>query len=202
MTRPIFTLIVVAVTSFLLPGNKLEAAGEIRISNQAVDHATLQVGHISSSLPIHVQLFDVAGAELGNPKHRDTAELLAKVTPHLLAVDIVESLRQSGFDKVVVDEQPAESSVSHAVLTGHFTTLNPGSQAARAWVGFGAGASKVCIEGRLTDSSGKELGRFSHCRKGLGWGNSVGQIEAGAERLGDSVAMFLVEWAEGKYARQ
>ena len=156
---------------------------------------------ISKDQPLHVRLFDSTNADLGKPKHRDTAEMLAKSAPHLVAVDIVEVLRSSGFTNVVLEEQAAPSSGSYLVLTGRFTQLNPGSQAARVWIGFGAGESKVCIEGQVDDETGNTVGSFSHCRKGLGWGDSEDQMGSSAARVGDSIALFLTEWAEGNYDR-
>ena len=160
-----------------------------------------KLDRISKIEPFHVQLFDVADADLGKPKHRDTAEMLARSAPHLLAVDIVEALREAGFSSVVLDEQPDTSSTSHLVLKGKFTKLNPGSQAARAWIGFGAGESKVCVIGRIDDGAGKMLGEFSHCQKGLGWGKGDNQMESSAARVGDSIAMFLTQWADGEFAQ-
>jgi hypothetical protein len=106
-----------------------------------------------------------------------------------------------GVTNVVLEEQAAVSSGSYLVLTGRFTQLNPASQAARVWIGFGAGESKVCVEGRVGDETGKTAGEFSHCRKGLGWGDSDNQMESSAARVGDSIAEFLAEWADGNYAR-
>ena len=181
-------------------GVHIAAADTVRITKQTLDHAELNLDRISKSTPFHVQLFDSANADLGTPKHRDTAEMLARSAPHLLAVDIVDALREAGFSSVVLDEQPDASSTSHLVLKGQFTKLNPGSQAARAWIGFGAGESKVCVEGRIDDDAGKTVGEFSHCRKGLGWGKSDNQMESGAARIGNSIAMFLTQWADGDFA--
>jgi hypothetical protein len=190
----------VVLCLFLFGGNS-SAADMIRTTTAAVDRAAVSESRITRDSPLHVQLFDAIHADLGNPKHRDTAELLARSAPHLLAVDIVESLRDAGFSNVVLDEETATSSQKNLTLTGSFTDLNPGSQAARAWIGFGAGKSKVCVEGRVSDSGGEVLAEFSHCRKGLGWGDSSAQMANSAVRVGDSIAIFLTEWANGDYAR-
>ncbi len=50
-------------------------------------------------------------------------------------------------------------------------------------------------------ASGEVLAEFSHCCKGLGWGDSSGQMENSAIHVGDSIANFLTEWANGDYAR-
>jgi hypothetical protein len=161
----------------------------------SVDHATVNAQKIAKDWSIRVHLFDSSDADLGKPKHMDTARVLASTTPHLLAVDIVESLRDTGFGDVTLVESVSGTSDAQLNLTGRFTHLNPGSQAARAWIGFGAGESKVCIEGQVTDQDNAEIANFSHCRKGLGWGKSGGQLEASAERIGENVAVFFAQWA-------
>jgi hypothetical protein len=121
---------------------------------------------------------------------------MAKSAPHLLAVDIVEALRHAGFTSVTLDESEEGPSGDALNLTGRFTKLVPGSQNLRVWIGFGAGESKVCISGEVTNARGDELANFADCRNGLGWGESAQQGDKGAEILGDRVAEFLVDWAE------
>ena len=53
---------------------------------------------------------------------------MVKSAPHLLATDIVESLRRAGFTAVTLDESEEEPSGEALNLTGSFTKLNPGSQ--------------------------------------------------------------------------
>jgi len=189
-----------AACLFVIGGN-IHAADLARVTNAPVDKAAVSVERIAKDSPIHVQLFDSANADLGKPRHQDTAAMLARSAPHLLAVDIVEALRNSGFSNVVLDEQAPTSSTQHLTLTGKFTDINPGSQATRAWIGFGAGKSKVCVTGHIGDANGNILGEFSHCRKGLGWGDSGDQMEQSTVRIGDTIAEFLTDWADGQYAR-
>lgn len=191
----------IGIAAFLyLANDNSYAAESIRVTDAAVDNVTLSADRISKDQSIHVQLFNSADAYLGKPKHRDTAELLARSAPHLLAVDIVEALRDAGFSDVMLDEAAESSAKPHLVLTGKFTELNPGSQAARAWIGFGSGKSKVCVEGQVNDAAGAVLAKFSHCRNGLGWGDSSSQMANSAVRVGDSIATFLTDWANGQYA--
>lgn len=177
------------------------AAEAIDVKNQTLDKATLHVETIPKDREIRVELFSTTGADLGKTKHRDIAELLAESAPPLLAADIVEVMRETGFSNVVLGNGEESAASSPYLLSGRFTVLNPGSQAARAWIGFGAGESRVCVEGRLADGSDTTLGTFSHCRKGLGWGKSDNQVEASATRIGDSIALFMLEWANGEFAR-
>ena len=91
------------------------------------------------------------------------------------------------------EEGPSDGSLN---LTGRFTKLNPGSQNMRVWIGLGAGESKVCISGEVSNASGEKLANFADCRNGLGWGASAEQGDKGAEILGERVAAFLIDWAK------
>ena len=126
----------------------------------------------------------------------DTANTMVKSAPHLLAVDIVDRLRQSGFTQVTLDESDGEPSEDTLNLKGKFTVLNPGNQGLRLMFGFGAGKSKVCVEGQLIGSAGEILTDFSQCRSGLGWGSSAPQLEKETEILGYSIADLLIEWLQ------
>jgi hypothetical protein len=180
------------------------AEGPITVKKEPLDEAVLHAESISLETPLNVHLFDSSGAKLGKAKHQDTARLMAGSAPHLLAVDIVEGLRASDFSKVTLHETTyleAELNPGELVLQGRFTKLNPGSQATRVWIGFGAGKSKVCIEGQLLDSQKKSLADFQDCRSGIGWGESSGEIEDSAQSIGDSIVKLLTEWAHGDYAK-
>jgi hypothetical protein len=159
----------------------------------AVDHAKLHVGGISKDAPIVVHAFDITGADLGKFKHQDTAKRSAQTAPHLLAVDIVDTLRGHGFSNITLSES-AELTGEALHLVGNFTEINPGSQATRAWIGFGAGASKVCISGTLQTTAGEVVGEFEDCEKGLGWGDSSAQTSGESSRIGANIGELLLAW--------
>ena len=161
-----------------------------------LNESQIYAKQLSKNSAVHVHLFSTSETNLGNHKFKDTANAMAKSAPHLLATDIVEALRHSGFTAVSLDETEGEPSEDSLNLTGRFTQLNPGSQNLRVWIGFGAGKSKVCIEGELTDKNGVKLADFADCRSGLGWGSGAPQGDKGAEILGEEVARFLTDWAE------
>ena len=145
-------------------------------AGEKVDSSHVYAKELSKNSEIHVHRFSTAGADLGNSKFRDTAEAMARSAPHLLLTDIVEALRRSGFTAVSLDETEGEPSGGAMNLTGRFTQLNPGSQNLRVWIGFGAGKSKVCVEGELSDKNGVKLADFESCRSGLGWGSSAPRV--------------------------
>lgn len=174
----------------------LALASTAAYADRNLDNFKIHTGELSKNAAIHVHAFSTSGADLGNPKFRDTARTMAKSAPHLLAADIVEALRRAGFTAVTLDESEGEPSGEALNLTGSFTKLNPGSQNLRLWIGLGAGESQVCISGELTNSSGSKLADFWDCRNGLGWGASAPQGDKGAKVLGEHVAGGLIDWAE------
>jgi hypothetical protein len=81
------------------------------------------------------------------------------------------------------------------VLRGKVTKMDPGSQAARYWVGFGAGAVRVEIQGELVDAAtGRTLLRFRQERRS-GFGDLGGEYEELFQRslvtIGRDVAFVL-----------
>jgi len=133
---------------------------------------------------------------MGNPKFRDTANAMAKPAHHLLATYIEQELRSGGFTAVNLDGAEVEVTANALNETGRFIRLDPGSQNLRMWIGIGAGESKVCISGKVTDASGQKPADFADCRNGLGWGSSTPQMDKGADIPGARLARFLIDWAE------
>lgn len=162
-------------------------------SDKGVDHSRIIASGINRDAAIVVHAFDSSQADLGSFKHIDTATRAAETVPHLLAIDIVETLRGHGFTRITLSDDSAPSGDA-LQLVGVFTEINPGSQATRAWIGFGAGASKVCVSGTLQTASGDIVGEFKDCEKGLGWGNSADQTEGEADRIGANIGQLLSDW--------
>ena len=85
--------------------------------------------------------------------------------------DVKESHR---FDVEQADTEKTAGSLQRTLLVrGKVNEMNPGSKALRYWVSFGAGQSRVEIEGDVVDAaSGSVLVKFKHARSsGIGvWG--------------------------------
>jgi Domain of unknown function (DUF4410) len=81
------------------------------------------------------------------------------------------------------------------VIRARLTKIDPGSQAARYFVGFGAGAVKIAIMGEIVDrSSGKVLVRFAQERRSAfgAFGGGYGALfERTARQLGGDVAGLI-----------
>ncbi len=188
-----FLVLVVGVVGLVLAGEGWTVSGG------PVDHAVIYVRTISYDTPIRIHEFSVEQAHMGKPKHRDVSEKVAQAAPHLLAADLLESLRHLGFTDVAMaggDEPLPKGSL---VLEGEFTLFDPGSQASRIMWGFGSGKSRVCLRGDVRDGSGTRMASFEHCRKGMGWGKSETELEKETRTLGGDIAAFLDGWAAGRY---
>jgi len=152
-----------------------------------IKHGKLSVSAIPKSTHIHIHPFSTNQINFDS----DTARTMAKSAPHLLATDIVYTLRNAGFTNVTLDETKGGAAEKSMSLVGSFTKLNPGSQNLRLWIGFGAGESEVCVEGKLKDTQGKVVGTLSHCENGIGWGGSKAQIEVEARTMGEKIGAFV-----------
>lgn len=155
--------------------------------NSELNHSELHVSSIPKSTPIHVHLFNTEQLTLNS----DTARTVANSAPHLLAADIVSTLRNVGFSQVTLDETKGGAAADSMTLVGTFTKLTPGSQNLRLWIGFGAGQSKICVEGKLNDAQGVAVGTFTHCENGIGWGESKPQVEVEAKTIGEKIGLFV-----------
>ncbi len=99
-------------------------------------------------------------------------------------IEVVEGSRE--------EVDPAKKKL---ILRGKVEKMDPGSQAARYWAGFGAGAAKTKISGELFDpESGKVLVKFEQERRsGVGefGGDYEELMERNLEQIGGDVAFLL-----------
>ena len=165
-------------------------------SKAVVDFNQFNGSAISKDSPVHVHLFSIEETDLGDPQYIDTAKTMAASAPHLLATDIVMRLRAAGFTKVTLDASENQGEEHSYNIQGKFTVLEPGSQDLRRWIGFGAGKSKVGVEGSLSDATGAAIGSFSDCDSGLGWGKSAPQMKEEASTIGDAIGNIIVSWSK------
>ncbi|HXU34330.1 MAG TPA: DUF4410 domain-containing protein [Thermoanaerobaculia bacterium] len=96
---------------------------------------------------------------------------------------------------VEASRDEVDSGKRKLILRGKIETMDPGSQAARYWAGFGAGAAKTEISGELFDpESGKVLVKFDQERRS-GVGDFGGDYEELMDRnlaqIGGDVAFLL-----------
>ena len=81
------------------------------------------------------------------------------------------------------------------IVRARLTKVDPGSQAARYFVGFGAGAVKIAIVGEIIDgSSGKVLVRFAQERRSgfAAFGGGYGELfQRTARQLGGDIGELI-----------
>lgn len=84
--------------------------------------------------------------------------------------DIIKHLRQSGFNAVLVKDKKDYRENMGKLLIIDVEDFNAGNRAARAFVGFGAGASSLGLSYKLFDEKGAVLDQ---------WEDSVGSSKGG-----------------------
>ncbi len=180
------------------------------IKDGKLDQITLRVAKLpaGADVPVLVRRFSSDAADLGSggeggKKDRMVeAQKIQKDGPEILATEFVGRLLKLGsFTKVSVLETDAAVPPEAIVIEGKFLKIDPGSRAARYFVGFGAGKSTVSVEGAVKDGSGRTLAEFSQRRfgsMGMAGGDSLEKLTSDTKSIGKDIAEFLDAWARGK----
>ena len=167
--------------------------GAYRNWNGDIDEVTiLQPFHLDTYNDIAVESFDITRVALPNPKentYEAVRSALSSLKPAFL----------EGFQKNLRRKpggaNPVRGKGQTLVLLVRLTKLDPGSQAARYFGGFGAGAVKIEMTGEVVDaSSRKVLVRFKQERRsGFGmFGGGYGELFARtARQIGGDIADLL-----------
>jgi hypothetical protein len=172
------------------------APGTYRDWNGDIDEVTvIQPFRLDSYNDIAVESFDLTGVPLPNPKENTfeaVRSAIARIKPAFLE-GFQRNLRRKVGPNVV--EVGPHARPSTLVIRARLTKVDPGSQAARYFIGFGAGAVKVAIIGEIVDAaSRKTLVRFAQERRsGVGaFGGGYGELFARtALQIGGDVAGLL-----------
>jgi Domain of unknown function (DUF4410) len=167
--------------------------GAYRNWNGEVDEVTIvQPFHLDAYHDIAVESFDSAGVTLPNPKentYEAVRSALSSIKPAFIEGFLKNLRRKPGGENPVRGNRPT------LVIRARLTKLDPGSQAARYWGGFGAGAVKIEMMGEIVDaSSRKVLVRFKQERRsGFGaFGGGYGELFARtARQIGGDIADLL-----------
>jgi len=141
---------------------------------------------------ISVVEFSLEGASIQYPESHVAFGLA-------IAEEIAGALRDRGHNAEAVPMGGAHS--GHVVITGKVVRIDAGSRALRYWVGYGAGAAKVGVEGSVTKVDGGEAGTFRHERwSGFGvfGGNSVSLVQKCVRAVGRDIAEMI---DTGNYTR-
>jgi hypothetical protein len=165
------------------PGTYRDWSGDI-------DEVTiLQPFNAASFNAIAVESFDTAGVALPNPQENTYAAVQSAL--RLIKPAFMAGLEQTARRKIGAND-PAGAKGRTLIIRARVTKLDPGSQAARYWAGFGAGAVKIALTGEIIDGTTKKtLARFKQERRSA-FGAFGGGYEAlfgrTARQIGEDIA--------------
>jgi hypothetical protein len=188
----ILTCVVVAFVSteaFAAPAET--APGTYRDWHDVDEVTIIRPFNAAAYNQIAVESFDTAGVKL--PPADDNTYRAVQSAIRMMKPAFMEGLAQKAQRKA-----NANSPGKTLVVRARLTKVDPGSQAARYFVGFGAGAVKIAIVGEIIDrASGKVFVRFAQERRsgfGAFGGGYAALFQRTARQLGgDIVAEKLKE---------
>lgn len=113
---------------------------------------------------------------------------------------VLEGMRKGLSGKLEASAAPSppegEATRGTLVLRGKVREMNPGSRAARYWVGFGAGKSRVELECEVVDAAtGEVLLRLTHARAsgiGAAGGDYAKFLTDDAREAGEDIGKMLL----------
>jgi Domain of unknown function (DUF4410) len=153
-----------------------------------VDEVTIIRPFVAASYSqIAVESFDSSRTKLP-PANENTYKAVQ------LALQRMKPAFIEGFSQKAKRKTSGNAPGKTLVIRARLTKVDPGSQAARFWVGFGAGAVKIAMIGEIVDgASGKVLVRFAQERRSsFGAFGSYGPLfERTARELGEDVAEVI-----------
>lgn len=167
--------------------------GTYRDWNGDIDEVTIfQPFRLDAYSDIAVESFDITKVPLPNPKdntHAAVQSALTTIKPAFIEGFLQNLRRKPGANNM------ARGKGQTLVIVARLTKLDPGSQAARYFGGFGAGAVKVEMTGDIVDAhSRKVLVRFKQERRsGFGiFGGGYGELFVRtAHQIGGDIAGLL-----------
>ena len=154
-----------------------------------VDQVTIiQPFNASAYNQIAVESFDSAGVKLPDPNDNTYRAVQ-------LAIRTIKPAFMQGVAQKARRKAGANAPGKTLVIRARLTKIDPGSQAARYFVGFGAGAVKIAIAGDIIDAaSGKVLVRFAQERRsgfGAFGGGYAALFERTARQIGGDVGELI-----------
>jgi hypothetical protein len=167
--------------------------GTYRDWNGDIDEVTImQPFRLDTYNDIAVESFDITKVPLPNPKentHAAVQSALSTIKPAFIEGFLQNLRRKPGANNM------ARGKGQTLVIVARLTKLDPGSQAARYFGSFGAGAVKVEMTGDIIDAhSRKVLVRFKQERRsGFGiFGGGYGELFIRtAHQIGGDIAGLL-----------
>src|SRR5437764_3230255 len=186
--------------SFALPSQTCAASkvvtapGTYRDWDGDIDEVTIfQTFRADSYNDIVVESFDSTGVRLPDPQ--DNTYQAVQSAIRSMKPAFIEGLQAKLRHKPAAAGYVPRGKGKALVIRARLSKLDPGSQAARYWAGFGAGAVKVAITGEIIDAAtGKVLVRFQQERRsGFGaFGGGYGALfKRTARQIGGDIAGLI-----------
>jgi hypothetical protein len=183
-----FFVVAVFVCSVVLAAREPTTPGTYHDWHDVDEVTIIQPFNASSYSQIAVESFDSAGVRLPDPN--DNTYRAVQLALRTMKPAFMEGVARKAKRKAGVIG-PAKT----LVIRVRLTKIDPGSQAARYVVGFGAGTVKIAIAGEIIDgASGKVLVRFVQERRsgfGLFGGGYAALFGRTARQLGGDVAELI-----------
>ena len=154
------------------------APGTYRDWNGDIDEVTiLQPFDAATYESIAVETFDTAGVPLPNPNDNTYAAVQRAI--RVIKPAFMAGLGESARRKIDASNLRGTGKGRILLIRARVIKLDPGSQAARYFFSFGAGAVKIAMAGEIIDGSTKKtLVRFKQERR-----SAVGLLGGGYEAL-------------------
>jgi hypothetical protein len=130
-----------------------------------------------------------------------TATALSKATDFFITG--IKKRVAGKLEASIAEQAPtADAAKGVLLIRGEVLELNPGSRAARYWVGFGAGKSRAEIKGEIVNAeTGAPLLKFSHARAssmGEGGGDYTTFLDDDIREVGEDIGKMLLSFEEGR----
>jgi hypothetical protein len=155
----LFFVLAAFVSTLSLAATAPPAPGTFRDWHDVDEVTIIRPFNASAYDQIAVESFDSAGVKL--PPTNDNTYAAVQSAIRMMKPAFMDGLAQKAKRKAI----PTRGGKS-LVVRARLTKVDPGSQAARYFVGFGAGAVKIAIVGEIIDgASGKVLVRFAQERR-------------------------------------
>ena len=139
---------------------------------------------------IAVESFDTAGIALPNPKDNTYAAVQRAI--RVIKPAFMAGLEESARRKIDASNPGGTGKGRTLVIRARVTKLDPGSQAARYFFSFGAGAVKIAMAGEIIDGATKKtLVRLKQERRsavGLFGGGYEALFKRTAHQIGGDIA--------------
>jgi hypothetical protein len=170
------------------------APGTYRDWNDDIDEVTIfQTFRADSYNDIVVESFESRGVTLPNPG--DNTYQAVQSAIRSMKPAFIEGLQAKLRHKPAEAGHVPRGKGKGLLIRARLSKVDPGSQAARYWGGFGAGAVKIAMNGEIVDAaSGKTLVRFQQERRsGFGaFGGGYGALfTRTARQIGGDIAGLI-----------